>query len=370
MSKFKKLYNHLWLKKVEEVCMDIDVNDAKKKELPEIPEAVMFCRKIIDRVVPDIQNKKLAVYPCGERCDYVVDYLKNEYGLSVDLMIDNYKEHCICTYELKHIDYSDYVFLIASDSSEYYKKIRKEIRKYVPENRVIDLFPAEPPKNRERLNRFLRRILYPHGKGAFLHTVKNSPDTKILDVGCGNGSPQYVKTIINKGYYVGIDVRDYNQTKETKEYADEYFLVKSELFAEKIEEYKEVFDVVISSHNLEHCDEPEKVLLAMIRALKKGGKLYLAFPSEESQYFPEGGRKGCLNFYDDPSHQNVLNWKKINAILKKERMKIVFRTKNNRPFLMSMIGELNEEKSKECKTVLLGTWEYYGFESILWCKKR
>lgn len=169
---------------------------------------------------------------------------------------------------------------------------------------------------------------------------------------------------------MGIDVRDYNQTKETKEYADEYFLVKSELFAEKIEEYKEAFDVVISSHNLEHCDEPEKVLLAMIRALKKGGKLYLAFPSEESQYFLEGGRKGYLNFYDDSSHQNVPNWKKINAILKKEGMKIVFRTKNNRPFLMSMIGELNEEKSKELKTVLLGTWEYYGFESILWCKKR
>lgn len=349
--------------------MDIDVNDAKKKELPEISEAVVICR-IIDMVVPDIQNKKLAVYPCGKRCDYVVDYLKNEYNLSVDLMIDNYKEHCIRTYELKHIDCNDYVFLIASDSSEYYKKIRKEIRKYVPENRVIDLFPVEPMKNRKRLNRFLRKVLYPHGKEAFLHTVKNSPDTKILDVGCGNGSPQYVKMIINKGYYVGIDVGDYNQTKETKEYADEYFLVKSELFAEKIEEYKEVFDVVISSHNLEHCDEPEKVLLAMIRALKKGGKLYLSFPSEESQYFLEGGRKGCLNFYDDPSHQNVPNWKKINAILKKERMKIVFRTKNNRPFLMSMIGELNEEKSKECKTVLLGTWEYYGFESILWCKKR
>ena len=346
------------------------MNDAMKKELPEISEAVMFCKKRIDTVVPEIRNKKLAIYPCGKRCDYVVDYLKNEYNLSIDLMIDNYKEHCIRTYELKNMNCYDYAFLIASDSLVYYKKIRKEIKKYVPENSIIDLFPVKPMKKRETLNRFLRKVLYPHGKEAFLHTVKNSADTKILDVGCGNGSPKYIKTIINKGYYVGIDVGDYYQTEETKKYADEYFLVKSELFVEKIEEYKETFDVVISSHNLEHCNEPEKVLYAMIRALKKGGRLYLAFPSEESQYFPDEGRRGCLNFYDDSSHQNVPNWKKINTILEKEGMRIVFRTKNNRPFLMRMIGELNEEKSKELKTVLLGTWEYYGFESILWCRKR
>lgn len=111
--------------------MDIGINDTKKNELPKISGAVMICRKIIDRVVPDIQNKNLAIYPCGKRCDYVVDYLKKEYDLSVDLMVDNYKANCIRTYELKHIDYYDYVFLIASDSSEYYKKIRKEIRRYV-----------------------------------------------------------------------------------------------------------------------------------------------------------------------------------------------------------------------------------------------
>lgn len=342
----------------------------KEKQLPEISEAVMSCKKVIDVAIPKIQNKKLAVYPCGKRCNDVVDYLKNEYDRSIDLMIDNYKEHCMRTHELKNMDCHDYVFLIASDSQAYYKKIRKEIGKYIPKNQIIDLFPVVLMKKRRIPNWFSRKILYPHGKEAFLHTVKNSADTKILDVGCGNGSPKYVKTIINKGYYVGIDVGDYCQTEETKKYADEYHLVKSELFAEKIEEYKEAFDVVISSHNLEHCDEPYRVLVAMIKALKKGGKLYLAFPSEESQYFLEKGRIGCLNFYDDSSHQNVPDWEKINAILEKERMKIVFRTKNNRPFLMSMIGELNEAKSKELKTVLTGTWEYYGFESILWSRKR
>ena len=107
----------------------------------------------------------------------------------------------------------------------------------------------------------------------------------------------------------------------------------------------------------------------MIASLKGGGRIYMAFPSEESQYFPRG-RRGCLNYYDDSSHNKVPNWAKINSILKEQKIEILFRTKNNRPFLMRKIGELNEEKSAQMKTVLEGTWEYYGFESIIWGKKR
>ena len=329
--------------------------------------------KKIDDLVPYITDKHFAIYPCGERGRFIKDYLENKYQLSADFLIDNYKaresKKYIRTDELKELGNRKLIIVIASDSKRYYKEIRKEIRKYVPHKNIIDLFPQEAMGTGSKTGRILwEKLLYPHGKMSFLRSIKNSQKIKLLDVGCGNRSPQNVKAVLNKVYYVGIDVGDYNQTPDSKGFADEYHIVKAEEFAEEIEKYKNVFDVVLSSHNIEHCNEPERVLNAMISALKKGGKMYMAFPSEESQFFP-GFRNGCLNFYDDSSHNKIPNWKKINSILSERNMKILYKAKRNQPYFMRKIGEFNEEKSAELKTVLIGTWEYYGFESIIWCKK-
>ncbi len=102
--------------------------------------------------------------------------------------------------------------------------------------------------------------------------------------------------------------------------------------------------------------------------MRGGGGFYMALPSEEIKNFTSG-RNGCLNFYDDCTHQKVPDWKKINSILNENHMDIIFKVKNNQPYLLHKIGMLNEEKSAELKTVLAGTWELYGFESIIWAKK-
>ncbi len=336
-----------------------------------------YLRKKIDRIIPKLGNRKLAIYPCGKRSEYIKDYIAQRWHLSINLLIDNYKakedSSYITTKDLKHINCKEYIFLITSDSTQYHKEIRREIKRYVSNKNMIDLFPEklmECEKRKKKLSsEIITRMLYPHGKYSFLRSLKNSPNTRILDVGCGNKSPEAVKSILDKVYYVGIDVGDYNQTTDSKKCADEYLIVSGEEFACAIEKYKNSFDAVISSHNIEHCKEPERVLHAMIASLKTGGKLYMAFPSEDSQYFPRG-RNGCLNFYDDSSHNKLPNWRKINLILKKNNMKILFSTQNNRPYLMRKIGELNEAKSAEMKMTLEGTWEYYGFESIIWSKKR
>lgn len=336
-----------------------------------------YLRKRVDSIIPRLGKRKLAIYPCGKRGEYVKDYIEGRWHLPVDLFIDNGKAKEDSSYvtakDLSHMNCRGFVFLITSDSAQYYTEIRREIRKYVGKGHVIDLFPKEWIKRQKRKTQrsleITRRLLYPHGKYLFLRSLKNAPDTRILDVGCGNNSPQTVKSVLDKTYYVGIDVGDYNQTTVSKKYADEYHIVSGEEFAGEIEKYKDIFDAVISSHNIEHCNEPERVLRAMLASLKAGGKIYMAFPSEESQYFP-GGRRGCLNFYDDASHNKIPDWAKINSILKEQNMEILFRTKNNRPYLMRKIGEVNEQKSVEMKTVLEGTWEYYGFESIIWGRKR
>lgn len=330
----------------------------------------------IDSVITKLKGKKFAIYPYGEKGKFVKEYLERKYGIYPTYLIDNFKaqteESYITLDELVNQKQNELLVLLSSDARLYYKEIRTELKKYILHRNIIDLYPRKILVKRKITDRIFQNVrrymLYPHGKERFLQSLKNSPKTRILDVGCGNKSPQYVKYILNKVYYVGIDVGNYNQTEESKKSANEYHIVESKDFVKEIEKYKESFDAVISSHNIEHCDSPERVLIAMINALKKGGKMYISFPSEESQYFPEG-RIGCLNFYDDGTHQRVPKWDEILSILKKRGLRILFKTKRNRPYFMRKIGKLNEGKSEELKTVLMGTWEYYGFESIIWCQK-
>ena len=215
----------------------------------------------------------------------------------------------------------------------------------------------------------IKATLSPLSKARFLFSIENKSEIHLLDVGCGNNSPIRVKSILNKIYYVGIDVGNYNQSKESQQkYADEYIIVNSSYFANKISTFNNLFDVVISSHNIEHCEEPQKVLLAMIKALKKDGRLFMSFPSEESLNFPS--RNGTLNFYDDPTHRTLPNWNDIIDTLQSNGMQLTFAKKSYQPFFFKTIGKLNEHRSSKTKMILPGIWEYYGFESIIWAKKK
>ena len=72
-------------------------------------------------------------------------------------------------------------------------------------------------------------------------------------------------------HYVGIDVKDYNNDEISISAADEYFLVDSGKFSQKIRELTTDFDLITSTHNLEHCENPLETLHAMISRLKEGG---------------------------------------------------------------------------------------------------
>lgn len=191
---------------------------------------------------------------------------------------------------------------------------------------------------------------------------------RILDVGCGNGSPQRVKTVAPDSYYVGIDVADYNNTSATLNYADEYLLFSPESFAEGIANLDEKFDAVLSSHNIEHCNKPKETISAMCGRLKKGGRLYLAFPCEASVGFPS--RRGTLNFFDDPTHRWLPKFDEIMGWLQSNRMEIVFACKQYRPPLFCILGGVMEPFSRWKNVVIHGTWAYWGFETVIWAEKK
>ena len=210
-----------------------------------------------------------------------------------------------------------------------------------------------------------------HHKEDFLMKMSGEDGTRILDVGCGNYSVLKVRRYC-KGkheiFYSGLDVGDYNITESSKDNADEYVIVAPEDLAEAILRWEDKEDMVICSHNLEHRNEPEKVLTNIVRALKEGGKLYLSFPSEESVNFPKGFA-GCLNYYDDLSHREMIIWSDVLETLKGCGMDIIFQSKNYRPILLRIIGFLLWPISKHRKQILPGVWEYFGFESVIWAVK-
>lgn len=209
-------------------------------------------------------------------------------------------------------------------------------------------------------------ILKPNGKVAF---VKSSPRyAQILDVGCGNDAVINIKKLLPDCHYTGLDVGDYNQGSFSKLLIDKYIIVAPDIFAEAISSLGPIFDSIISSHNLEHCDDRDSTLSSMMFALKPGGRLYMSFPSSRSIYFPK--RKGTLNYYDDLTHQGQPpNYDSIISSLQKNNFVIEFATRHYQPLVMRLLGLILEPLSALQKRVLKGTWEFYGFESIIVARK-
>lgn len=207
--------------------------------------------------------------------------------------------------------------------------------------------------------------LQSRGKYAFINSLdKNS---KILDVGCGSNSPNYTKTLLPDCNYIGLDIQDYNQTRENL--ADEYIITNSENFVRSINELDQDFDAVICAHNIEHCEDRFGTIAAITRRLRVGGKAYLSFPTSSSKGFPS--RKGCLNYFDDPTHLgDPPDFEENIESLEKGGLDVIFQCKSYRPIILAFIGLVMEPISIVTKKVYPGTWALYGFESIIIAEKR
>ena len=188
----------------------------------------------------------------------------------------------------------------------------------------------------------------------------------ILDVGCGNNSPYRTKQILPDCTYYGLDIKKYNQTKKNK--ADLYLECEPHDFSKYISRFENFFDVVISSHNIEHCLNRKDVLFSMINSLKKNGVIYLSTPSEMSINFPS--RNGTLNYYDDKTHRaKPLNHKELINFFITNGFQLIYSNNNYQTQLLFLIGFFLEPISRLINRRLIGIWEYWGFEQIIIAKK-
>ena len=80
---------------------------------------------------------------------------------------------------------------------------------------------------------------------------------------------------------MGLDIQDYKNDHDANLYADEYILTDPNKFVDKLIFQDRKFDAILSSHNLEHCNDRYGTLNSILDLVKKGGKIYLSFPSEK-----------------------------------------------------------------------------------------
>ena len=211
-------------------------------------------------------------------------------------------------------------------------------------------------------------LLKPNGLSGFVRKLQYAP--RVLDVGCGNNSPSRIKNLIPNSYYVGLAIGDYNQKINVGGIADEYIICEPEDFAYTINCMEHQFDAVISSHNLEHCNDSISTLVSMLKVLKPGGFCYLAFPSEATVSFPS--RKGTLNFFDDETHsESPPDLETVLQIVADCNCDVEVLKRRHRPIGLFFLGLFLEPFSILFKKVMLGTWSLYGFETVVWiCKKK
>lgn len=214
-----------------------------------------------------------------------------------------------------------------------------------------------------RLRVALERFLRPRGKHAFFASLPKG--ARVLDVGCG-GDPAHFSAQRPDIDYTGIDVSDDYRQGALADPAVRHVIVPADRFVAELKSLGTEFDAVISSHNLEHCDDARAVTEQMIGRLRRGGRIFIAFPCAESVNFPR--RQGCLNFYDDKSHRHIVDFSTTRRMLVDAGLRVDFSTPRYRPALLFVVGLLLEPFSALARHVVPGTatWALYGFESIVW----
>ncbi len=163
---------------------------------------------------------------------------------------------------------------------------------------------------------------FPHRLKAVAPALAGS-GRRILDAGCGNHSPSITKRHFPEVEYHGIDNSEWNRDASDDAAIDQFF----DLSLDDLEALAEVpdgaYDAVVCSHVLEHLHAPLDTAAALVGKLRPGGIAYFEVPSPRTVDWPsakEGwmGIRGCLNFYDDPTHTDPVDLADVAGRLRSE----------------------------------------------------
>jgi 2-polyprenyl-3-methyl-5-hydroxy-6-metoxy-1,4-benzoquinol methylase len=93
---------------------------------------------------------------------------------------------------------------------------------------------------------------------------------RILDIGCGNGSPTVTKRWFPSCHYAGADIQRYKMSDADMAAMDEFYQLGADGSGyDAIPDAS--YDFVILNHVVEHMREPKPVVATLCTKLKPGG---------------------------------------------------------------------------------------------------
>jgi 2-polyprenyl-3-methyl-5-hydroxy-6-metoxy-1,4-benzoquinol methylase len=188
---------------------------------------------------------------------------------------------------------------------------------------------------------------------------------RILDIGCGNGSPSLTKKWFPGCHYSGADIQRYNLGSADDAAMNEFFAIGADGSGyEAIPEA--TYDLVILNHVVEHMANPAPILAALCSKLKPGGYIWIAFPSLRSLSLPHSVDE-TLNFCDDPTHVYLPEVREIANVLLANGVKTVHAGRSREGFLTSVADCLKLAKRQLIRAITgrfsgRGLWYVLGFE--------
>ena len=114
-------------------------------------------------------------------------------------------------------------------------------------------------------------------KFKFLKKKFGNKAFKLLDIGAGNNSCIKTKKIFPHCEYYGLDInKDYNNESENFSLMEKFYEMDLTLlqFQEIPDNY---FDCICMSHVIEHLQNGDKVVIALLNKLKPGGYFYIEY---------------------------------------------------------------------------------------------
>lgn len=193
-------------------------------------------------------------------------------------------------------------------------------------------------------------------------------DLSVLDVGAGSHSPSITKKWLPECHYTGIDLANsYQNDAEDFKAMDEFIEMDLTLLQfDRIPENK--FDMIVMSHVIEHLHNGDKVITGLLPKLKKGGIIYLEFPSPRSVDFPS--KPETLNFYDDPTHCRIFSVKEVSDLLVRDHLTILS-SGTRRQLINILLMPFKIIHQYLTRGFVRGGvyWDYYGFAEYV-CARR
>jgi len=139
------------------------------------------------------------------------------------------------------------------------------------------------------------------------------PDARILDVGCGDGFHlKLLKEYGEKSWQLeGVDL-----DTRAAQMAEKAGLKVHVGTIEELSLPENVYDLALMIQTVEHVENPESVLSAVKKRLKKGGKLVMVTDNTDSIDFGLF-RKNYWGGYHFPRHWNLFNRKSLTKLAEK-----------------------------------------------------